>query len=41
MSRKAAPFLETDTHIYFWGSEFSNFKACKFTIDHVEYRTKG
>lgn len=28
---------ETDTHIYFWGSIFSNFEPCLFTIDFVEY----
>jgi ribA/ribD-fused uncharacterized protein len=27
----------TDTHVFFWGSEFSNFYSCKFTYKGIEF----
>lgn len=27
----------TDKHVFFWGSEFSNFYPCKFTVNEIEF----
>lgn len=27
----------TDKYVFFWGSEFSNFYPCRFTVDGIEF----